>query len=298
MRLLRHKSCDGFELVTYNTDDLPPYAILSHTWTEGEEVTYDELLADTGKGKAGYAKIRFCGERAAQDGLQFFWVDTCCIDNRCTTELTEAINSMFRWYQTAAKCYAYLSDVSTSTSDPNAKLCQSEWEADFRRSRWFTRGWTLQELLAPASVTFYSSQHRELGDKQSLVELIHEITRIPISALHGHPLETFSVAERMTWSANRQTTKGEDRAYCLLGIFEIFMPLIYGEGTDNAFKRLQREANGLTAASIAPVTESASMAKIHRDGFTLLSKSDSASGERRALKYDPTHSPLLKHNAF
>ena len=106
------------------------------------------------------------------------------------------------------------------------------------------------------------------------------------------------MAERMTWSANRQTTKGEDRAYCLLGIFEIFMPLIYGEGTDNAFKRLQREANGLTAASIAPVTESASMAKIHRDGFTLLSKSDSASGERRALKYDPTHSPLLKHNAF
>jgi hypothetical protein len=110
MPLLRAKSDDDFELVTYITDGLPPYAIPSHTWTEGKEVTYDELLVDAGKGKAGYAKIRFCGERAAEDGLQYFWVDTCCINKATNNELSAAINSMFRWYQRASKCYVYLSD--------------------------------------------------------------------------------------------------------------------------------------------------------------------------------------------
>ena len=150
---------------------------------------------------------------------------------------------MFRWYRNAAKCYVYLSDVSTS--DPNAETCQSAWDADFRQSRWFTRGWTLQELLAPTFVEFYSSQHQQLGNKQSLAGLLHEITGIPIPALHGHPLDKFSVQERMTWAANRQTTEAEDGAYCLLGIFNIFMPLIYGESKDNALKRLQREVDGL-----------------------------------------------------
>jgi hypothetical protein len=242
MRLLTLDEHGKLAWEEFSQDKIPPYAILSHTWGH-EEVSFLDLVNNSGKTKAGYRKIIFCGEQAVRDKLRYFWVDTCCIDKRDNTELTEAINSMFRWYRNAAKCYTYLSDVSVSASDP--KICQSAWEADFRKSRWFTRGWTLQELLAPASVTFYSSQHTPLGDKQSLAGVIHEITGIPKSALDGHPLDTFSVSERMAWATKRQTTKDEDRAYCLLGIFSIFMPLIYGEGKDSALKRLQREVDGL-----------------------------------------------------
>lgn len=158
MRLLRCKSDDDFELVTFNPDDLPPYAILSNTWTDGEEVTYDELVMGTGKGKAGYAKIHFCGERAAQDGLQYFWVDTCCINKSASDELNTAINSMFRWYQRATKCYVYLSDVQVSEEVIDVQSFRVTWEDAFRRSRWFTRGWTLQELLAPSTVEFFSKE--------------------------------------------------------------------------------------------------------------------------------------------
>ncbi|OCK74986.1 HET-domain-containing protein, partial [Lepidopterella palustris CBS 459.81] len=224
---------------------VPAYAILSHTWgADSEEVSFQDIETGAGKGKAGYSKISFCEKQAVTDGLQYFWIDTCCIDKRNSTELTKAINSMFRWYSSAARCYVYLSDVSTS-SNPNAEIHQHTWEATFRKSRWFSRGWTLQELLAPAAVEFYSSQGKQLGDKQSLVEIIHEITGIPVPALHGDPLDTFSVTERMAWAAKRQTTEEEDGAYCLLGIFNIFMPLIYGEGRDSALRRLQREVDGL-----------------------------------------------------
>jgi hypothetical protein len=242
MRLLNLNGNGQLAWMDFSQDEIPPYAILSHTWGS-EEVSFVDLVNNSGKSKAGYRKILFCGEQAARDHLHYFWVDTCCIDKRDNTELTEAINSMFRWYRDAAKCYTYLSDVSTSASDPTA--CQSVWEPDFRKSRWFTRGWTLQELLASASVTFYSSQHTLLGDKQSLAEVIHEITGIPKPALDGHPLDTFSVSERMAWATNRQTTKDEDSAYCLLGIFSIFMPLIYGEGKDSALKRLRKEVDEL-----------------------------------------------------
>ena len=155
MRLLRANP-DGFELVTFTTDNPPPYAILSHTWTDSQEVTYNELLAGTGKNKTGYTKIRFCGERAAQDGLRYFWVDTCCIDKSTSDELSTAINSMFRWYQRAAKCYVYLSDVQLPEEISDAESCRMTWEDALRRSRWFTRGWTLQELLAPPTVEFFS----------------------------------------------------------------------------------------------------------------------------------------------
>jgi Heterokaryon incompatibility protein (HET) len=156
MRLLKRKPDGDFELITFNTDDPPPYAILSHTWTEGEEVTYSELLAGTGKHKTGYAKIRFCGERAATDDLEYFWVDTCCIDKDNKAELSQAIRSMFRWYRNATRCYVYLSDVSTRKRKRGDEDTQSMWEQAFRESKWFTRGWTLQELLAPRSVEFFS----------------------------------------------------------------------------------------------------------------------------------------------
>ena len=124
-------------------------------------------------------------------------MDTCCIDKSNNTELTEAINSMFRWYQDAARCYTYLADVSTPGYDADPQSCQRIWEASFRESRWFTRGWTLQELIAPASVEFFSSEGKRLGDKKSLQQQIYEITGIPIQALQGNPFSHFSVAERM-----------------------------------------------------------------------------------------------------
>ena len=126
------------------------------------EFLFEDLVNGTGESKAGYEKIMFCGEQAVRDSLQYFWVDTCCIDKWKIPELSHSINSMFRWYKNAAKCYAFLSDVSAPTTD--AKLHQDTWEASFRESRWFTRGWTLQELLAPALIDFYSLERQRIGD--------------------------------------------------------------------------------------------------------------------------------------
>ncbi|KAF2726394.1 heterokaryon incompatibility, partial [Polyplosphaeria fusca] len=142
---------------------------ISHTWgADQEEVTFKDIMETTGRDKIGYEKFQFCRERATSDCLDYFWIDTCCIDKSSSTELSEAINSMFRWYREAAKCYAYLSDVSTDGSIQTGPPSQPTWEAAFQRSRWFTCGWTLQELLAPASVRFYSTDGKLLGDKTSL----------------------------------------------------------------------------------------------------------------------------------
>jgi hypothetical protein len=241
MRLLERSDAGEFGLTEYfvNDDEIPPYAILSHTWVAGEEVVYEELKDGAGKGKSGYHKIRFCGEQARRDGLQYFWVDTCCIDKSNNNELSEAVNSMFRWYRDAVKCYVYLSDVSQPALSVNDAFNHRTWESDFRKSRWFTRGWTLQELLAPRSVEFFSREGNRLGDKTSLERQIHKITGIADSALRGAALSQFSVDERFSWIERRQTTRKEDKAYSLLGIFDVFMPLIYGEGEKNAFKRLK-----------------------------------------------------------
>ncbi|KAJ4286525.1 hypothetical protein N0V90_013225 [Kalmusia sp. IMI 367209] len=241
MRLLKRVPGDTFELTSFDDDDPhpPPYAILSHTWVEDQEVTYHELKAGAGRDKSGFNKIRFCGEQAAADGLQFFWVDTCCIDKTNNDELSTAINFMFRWYQRASKCYVYLSDVSVSEHD--AATFPIVWADAFRRSRWFTRGWTLQELMAPASVEFFSREGKLLGSKISLEHEIHNITKIPISALRGHSLAKFSREERKSWVASRETTVKEDRAYCLLGIFGVFLPFIRGEGEEYAMTRLEEE---------------------------------------------------------
>ncbi|KAF2818138.1 kinesin light chain 1 [Ophiobolus disseminans] len=242
MRLLKCRpGDDGFELTTLDDNHALPYAILSHTWTADQEVTYKELLKGTGILKSGYAKLRFCGERAAADGLEYFWVDTCCIDKTTSDELSTAINSMFRWYQRAARCYVYLTDVSVPEEVTDAEAFRISREQAFRRSRWFTRGWTLQELLAPASVEFFSREGKLLGNRISLEQEIHEITGIPAEALRGRKLSEFSVEERMRWAAGRTTTLKEDRVYCLLGIFGVFLSLIYGEGEDYATLRLKEE---------------------------------------------------------
>ena len=241
MRLLELKSYGQFNLTNDLINSIPPYAILSHTWgADTDEVTFKDLISGTGKDRPGYEKIRFCGEQARRDSLQYFWVDTCCIDKSNNNELSEAINSMFRWYRNAAKCYVYLSDVSRPALQA---VNQLPWELAFRKSRWFTRGWTLQELIAPTSVEFFSKEGEQLGDKSSLSRHIHEITGIPIKVLQGGPQSDFSVTERMSWADKRETTREEDKAYSLLGIFDVYMPLIYGEGRDSAFKRLRGEIN-------------------------------------------------------
>jgi hypothetical protein len=234
MRLLSTNADGSFSLTQFmRKNDIPSYAILSHTWeADDQEVVYRDLINNLGRNKNGYRKMQFCSERAKRDGLKYFWIDSCSIDKSNNTELTTAINSMFQYYKNAAKCYVYLSDVSTAGHSP--------WEAAFRKSRWFTRGWTLQELLAPQSVEFFSQDGQPLGNKDSLRQQIHEITGIALEALQGR-LSQFSNDERKTWAAKRETTIEEDQVYCLLGIFEIYLPLIYGEGKEHALRRLQDE---------------------------------------------------------
>jgi Heterokaryon incompatibility protein (HET) len=237
MRFLKRSPQGELSLTEFIGNDIPPYVILSHTWgLESEEVTFKDIVDDTWKSKAttiGYKKIQFCEQQAQRHGISYFWVDTCSIDKSSSAELSEAINSMFRWYSAAVKCVVYLSDVSIH-----------DYETTFSKSRWFTRGWTLQELIAPASVEFFSCEGELLGDKTSLGRLIHDITGIALPALGGDPLSQFAVDERLSWIKERETKRDEDLAYCLLGIFDVFMPLIYGEGREKAFLRLRRLIDG------------------------------------------------------
>ncbi|RSL60730.1 hypothetical protein CEP54_006582 [Fusarium duplospermum] len=207
-------------------DEILLYAILSHTW-EQEEVMFQDMEQGQAKDKKGYAKINNCCSIARDNGYKYIWIDTCCIDKASSAELTEAINSMYRYYQEAEVCYSFLSDIS--------------WPSDFTQSRWFTRGWTLQELIAPTSMVFFNKDWQHLGTKASLGRQISEHTGVPQAILSGaENLESASIAQRMSWAADRKTTRLEDRAYSLMGIFDINMPLLYGEG-HKAFIRLQEE---------------------------------------------------------
>jgi putative hemolysin len=246
MRLLHFDQSGKLVLTDFRGKAIPLYAILSHTWGDAE-VLFEDLGSGAYKEKDGYRKIEFCAAQAARDQLQYFWVDTCCIDKWNRRELSNAINSMFCWYRAAARCYVYLSDVSVSTAAETHQ--QSDWEAAFRASRWFTRGWTLQELVAPRSVEFFSREGQRIGDKASLEQLVHEITSIPHTALQNYPLDDFSITERKRWAAKRETREEEDLVYCLLGILDISMPVSYGEGGERALGRLQAEEE---AASLAP----------------------------------------------
>ncbi|KAK7890727.1 hypothetical protein LTR67_007936 [Exophiala xenobiotica] len=206
----------------------PPYAILSHTWGK-EEITFQEIGTPDAEGKRGYKKITQCCALAKLEGLKYAWVDTCCIDKRSSAELSEAINSMFRWYSEAHICYAYLEDV-----DLLSRWASALWDVHFQSSRWFKRGWTLQELLAPVHVTFFDSHWFEIGTKLSLLDILSRKTRIPHQALlDPSNIYLHSVAERLFWAASRETTREEDVAYCLLGIFGVNMPLLYGEDNSN-----------------------------------------------------------------
>jgi hypothetical protein len=207
--------------------DVPAYAILSHRWKKDEEVSFGGLKEPHPySDRSGYKKIKDCCKKARERRLAWIWVDTCCIDKKSSAELSEAINSMYIYYSRAKVCYVYLYDVTSLEN--------------FDQSSWFTRGWTLQELLAPAKMHFFNHVWKPIGSRRSLASRIEKITGIDGKALQDLNLANYCVAEKFSWSAKRQTTREEDRAYCLLGLFQINMPLLYGEGT-RAFRRLQEE---------------------------------------------------------
>jgi hypothetical protein len=204
----------------------PPYAILSHRWGT-KEATYQGIKeARRFLAKPWSGKLEGFGRQAKRDGLKYIWIDTCCIDKTNRVELGEAINSMFNWYKNAKRCYAYLADFKLKGTLP------------FHQSEWFTRGWTLQELLAPREVDFYDVDWNHIGTKTSKVAAVEKATGIPKGYLLGRaPLDHASIAQRMSWAANRKTTRKEDRAYCLLGLFGVSISMEYGD--DTAFYRLQ-----------------------------------------------------------
>jgi len=231
---------DTLKLETFygEGDAIPPYAILSHTWgPEVSEPSFQDLHSMGGNIENLRAEVDrtkllgCCKEAKEQAGVQYIWIDTCCIDKGNTVERDEAINSMFRWYQQANICFAYLVDV-------HEKDCATE----FLNSSWFRRGWTLQELLAPVNLNFYDSQWGFLGPKLEWVDSIQATTGIPVEYLtQAVDFREASIAQRMSWAANRVTTRPEDIAYCLFGIFDIGIDLRYGEGGESAFLRLQRQ---------------------------------------------------------
>ncbi|KAH8790354.1 heterokaryon incompatibility protein-domain-containing protein [Hyaloscypha sp. PMI_1271] len=235
MRLL---NIETMRMEEFFDETVASYAILSHRWGQ-EEVS----LQEWNRRKAGYSKIVSCVEMARNQKISrgeevhscsFVWIDTCCIDKTNSAELSEAINSMFRWYRNAMVCLVYLVDIPTN-------LGPDEMESKVRKSNWFERGWTLQELLAPQSVKFFNRCWEFLFDKTEKSDLIKEITRVDVRVLRDRDiLDVTCTAKKMSWAASRTTTRKEDLAYCLLGIFDVNMPLLYGEG-DKAFVRLQEE---------------------------------------------------------
>ncbi|PPJ60847.1 hypothetical protein CBER1_07233 [Cercospora berteroae] len=259
MRLLHTETRQLREFLDGN----PPneYFTLSHRWT-GDEISYKEYCKGTKVDSPGYKKVEDCCKfLQAKHGSSWVWIDTICIDKRSSAELSEAINSMWEWYWGAKTCYAYLADVDISPGSEHENVCDEsymkELESQLRNSEWFCRGWTLQELLAPRRVQILNQNWQILGHKEAQdgLDFLRVGARGPnlnvvlsgITAIGEQYLEDrwtiqnrASIACRMSWASRRKTTKREDQAYCLLGIFNINMPLLYGE-REGAFRRLQEE---------------------------------------------------------
>ena len=232
---MRLVNTSTLKLQEFFDSKIPEYVILSHTWGANEisfQAFQNGELND---------KIKNCCKQAQKDGFQYAWIDTCCIDKTSSAELSEAINSMYRWYQHSSVCYTFLEDYM----EPFPK---HDWwergETDIRQlrsCRWFTRGWTLQEIIAPSCVNFYDGHWTFLGTRVTLQGAIFAITGIPIPVLNAtKTLQEYNIAVRMSWASKRKTTRLEDEAYCLMGLFDVNMPMLYGEGR-RAFQRLQEE---------------------------------------------------------
>lgn len=237
MRLIETRTLD---LCEFTGDKIPEeYAILSHRW-EDEEVTFQDWQdLSVAKSKKGFAKIDMACNLAQRHGLDYLWVDTNCIDKTSSAELSEAVNSMFSWYQRSTVCYAYLSDVELSSG--GFDRMNQEHVEQFCGSKWFARGWTLQELLAPVALTFYSQDWSEIAPRSVIADLICETTKIDAVYLQGDgTFKDATIAQKMSWVSRRRTERPEDIAYCMLGIFDVNMPLLYGEGS-KSFIRLQEE---------------------------------------------------------
>lgn len=235
MRLLSTTTLDFYEV---DISRAPPFAILSHTWGD-EEITFDDMSGPRGsiEGRKGFEKIvGFC-KKAKEDKFQYGWVDTCCINKRNSTELSEALNSMYRYYASSQSCYIYLSDVKIGGDRSILDL--------IRESRWFRRGWTLQELIAPYDRVLFDANWDPIKPEEGGVDIIESLSLaagVPLDLLtKDEPPSYYCVAERMSWAAKRQTTREEDMAYCLLGLFDVHMVALYGEGGKKAFRRLQME---------------------------------------------------------
>jgi hypothetical protein len=171
--------------------DVPPYTTLSHTWEQGQEVTYDGSTNGRAMGKKGYDKMRFLKMRCQRDGLKYFLIDTCCLIKE-------------------ARCYVLLSDVlHGKPKSESSENMGASWVPAFEKFKWFTRGWTPQELIAPKSVEFSSRDWRRLGDKSSLEKYIFKTTSIPPRALQGAPHQ-FRVEERIFWAEHRRTRLPQD----------------------------------------------------------------------------------------
>lgn len=236
MRLLHAKN---LEFEEFFDTQIPPYAILSHRWGE-KEVSFQQMRKNRAEEGPGLSKILGCCALASQKGYQWVWIDTCCIDKKSSAELSEAINSMFQWYAKATECLVYLSDVSLD----GQQASDEEFIARFSASKWFSRGWTVQELLAPAQLIFYDADWEEIGDRGNLAYKISAVTGIRGGYLGMRGRDSIwkaSVATRLSWVSRRQTSRSEDLAYCMLGLFDVNMPLLYGEGGVKAFLRLQTE---------------------------------------------------------
>ncbi|KAI5986761.1 hypothetical protein F5J12DRAFT_868177 [Pisolithus orientalis] len=215
--------------------DLPPYAILSHAWQSGEAHRFHEIGTPGVCQKPGYDKVQGCCTLALQHGLDYVWIDTCCADANSITAFDEALNSSYAWFNQAAVCFVYLHDVE-SRERPEQE------SSTFRRSKWFSRAWTLQELLAPGNVFFFAKDWKEIGTKAGLASVISSVTGIHTDALmHPERVPHFSVATRMSWAKGRKSSKPEDRVYALMGLFGVNLPIVYGQGETETFMKLQHE---------------------------------------------------------
>jgi len=226
--------CDGSYRLDFHHGPTVEYLILSHTWgPNDDEVSFqDTANLEMARKKNGFSKIEQICTRAREEGIPYAWVDTCCIDKSSSAEPSESINSMYKWYYGAVYCVAYVEDLETRGNE--------DLESQLSPCRWFTRGWTLQELISPKSVVFVDKGWKEWGTRRDLSSVLSRITGISTAILDGtRALHQIAVAQRMSWVAKRQTTRTEDMAYCLFGIFDINMPLLYGEGS-KAFVRLQQ----------------------------------------------------------